>query len=65
MTNAGGEEDANISLAERLLQPTAVYEDIHHLGNTEGVAEVVERIVPIVLLDSQQESEHNTFLYQH
>ena len=57
MTNAGGEEDANISLAERFLQPTAVYEDIHHLGHTERVAEVVEWIVPIVLLDPQQESE--------
>ena len=59
VTDAGGQQDANISLAQRFLQPAAVYEDIHHLGNTEGVPEVVERIVPVVLLDPQQESEQN------
>ena len=59
VTDAGRQEDADISLTERLLEPAAVYEDVHHLGNTEGVPEVVERIVPIVLLDSQQEPEHN------
>ena len=59
VADAGGQQDADVSLAERFLETTAVYEDVHHLGNTEGVAEVVERIVPIVLLDSQEEPEDN------
>ena len=32
-----------------------MYEDIHHLGHTEGVTEVVEWVVPVILLDPQQE----------
>ena len=57
VADAGRQEDTDVSLAKRLVQTTAVYQDVHHLGNTEGVAEVVEWIVPIVLLDPQQESE--------
>ena len=37
------------------LQSAAVYQDIHHLGHAESVAEVVERIVSVILLNPQQE----------
>ena len=57
VADAGRQEDTDVSLAKRLVQTTAVYQDVHHLGHTERVAEVVEWIVPIVLLDPQQESE--------
>ena len=53
VADAGRQEDADISLAEELVQTTAVYEDIHHLAHTEGVPEVVKWIVPIVLLHPQ------------
>ena len=37
------------------LQSAAVYEDIHHLGHAESVAEVVKGIVPVIFLNPQQE----------
>ena len=62
MTDAGRQEDADVSLTEKFVEATAVYENIHHLGHTEGVPEVVEWIVPIVLLDSQQESDQKVIV---
>ena len=37
------------------LQSAAVYENIHHLGHTESVAEVVKWVVSVILLNPQQE----------
>ena len=60
VADAGRQEDADVSLAERLVKTTSVNEDVHHLTHTESVTEIVEWIVPIVLLDPQQESEQST-----
>ena len=37
------------------LQSAAVYENVHHLCHAKSVAEVVKWIVPVVLLNPQQE----------
>ena len=35
------------------LQSAAVYENIHHLGHAEGVAEVVKRVISVIFLNPQ------------
>ena len=56
MTNAGSQEDTEIPLGQRILETTSVNQDVHHLGHTEGVAEIVEWIVAVVFLNTQEEA---------
>ena len=54
MADTGSQEDTEISLGQRVLEAASMNEDIHHLGHTEGVAEIVEWIVSVVFLNTQQ-----------
>ena len=49
MTNASGDERAELPVGEVGLHlgPARMDEDVHHLGDTKAMAEVVEGIVPV------------------
>ena len=53
VADAGCDEDGHVLDGQPVDQATHVYETVHHLSDAEAVAEVVERVVPIVLLYAQ------------
>jgi len=55
MADTSCQKNTEVTLGERVLKTTSMNENIHHLCDAESVSEVVEWIVPIVLLDTKQE----------
>ena len=53
MTDTCGDEDTQVLSAHVIPQLTELYHTVHHLSHAETVAEVVERVVPVVLLNAQ------------
>ena len=53
VADAGRDEYGHVLDGQLVEQPAHVDEAVHHLRHAETVAEVVERIVAIVLLDTQ------------
>jgi len=53
VADAGRDEYSHVLDGQLVEQPAHVDEAVHHLRHAETVAEVVERIVAIVLLDAQ------------
>lgn len=64
MTYTGCEENTDVLLTDELMKLTQVYHTVHHLCDTETVSEVMERVVPIVLLDTQLQYIHTEY-YSH
>ena len=56
MAHAGRDEDGLVLLREDLSQALAALDEhVHHLGDAEAVAEVVERVLAVRGLDLQLE----------
>ena len=53
VTDAGRDEDGHVLDGQLVEQTAHVDEAVHHLRDAEAVAEVVERIVAVVLLHTQ------------
>ena len=53
MTDGCSEQDAQVLLAHVFPQSAQLDHAVHHLTDAETVAEVVERVVPVVLLHAQ------------
>ena len=53
MAHCGCDEDPQVLTGHEVPQPTQVDHPVHHLGHAETVAEVVERVVTVVLLHTQ------------
>ena len=53
VADACGDENAQVLSAHVIPQLTELYHTVHHLSHAETVAEVVERVVPVVLLNAQ------------
>ncbi len=57
MADGGCDEYAQLLPAQMLPELTQVDHPVHHLGHAETVAEVVERVVAVVLLHAQLKRE--------
>jgi len=57
VADTGRDEYSHILDGQPVDQTTHVYEAVHHLGDAETVAEVVERIVAVVLLYAQLDKQ--------
>ena len=53
VTDAGGQQYADVFARQLGPQDTLVHEAVHHLRHAEAVPEVVERVVAVVLLHAQ------------
>ncbi|RUS83928.1 hypothetical protein EGW08_008342, partial [Elysia chlorotica] len=53
MTNCRSEQNAQVLCRHPLPELAQVDHTVHHLRHAEAVPEVVERVVPVVLLDAQ------------
>ena len=66
MTDAGRDEDGHVLDGQLVEQTAHVDEAVHHLRDAEAVAEVVERIVAVVLLHTQlRERKRRCHLANH
>ena len=59
MADCCSDEDTQFFPAQVVPQGTQVDHTVHHLGDAETMAEVVERIVPVVLLHTQLKQKIN------
>ena len=57
VADAGGDEDAEVFTAHVLPQMAELDHAIHHLGDAEAMAEIMERVVAVVLLHTQLEED--------
>jgi len=53
VADAGCEKKAEVFRRQIIPEMTQMEESVHHLGDAEAMPEVVERIVPVVLLHTQ------------
>ena len=58
VADARGQQDADVLARQLVPQRAEVHEAVHHLRHAETVAEVVERVVAVVLLNAQLQQRH-------
>ena len=52
MADTGGKHNAQVLPRDVFGEPTLMYDTIHHLRHAETMAEVMERVVPVILLNA-------------
>ena len=62
VADGSGQQDAQVLLAHLLPQTAELNHAVHHLTHAEAVAEVVERVVSVVLLYAQLATQTITVL---
>ena len=65
VTDARGEQHADVLTRQLVPQLAEMHETVHHLRDAETVTEVVERVVAVVLLNAQLHDKQRRCFHLH